>query len=88
MKILVINSGSSSLKYKLFDMDSEQVMTKGIVERIGIAGSALIHYVGTRKKVIENKIVNHEEAMSLVLQTITDPEDGVLTSINEIKAVG
>ncbi len=69
-------------------MDNEQVMTKGIVERIGIAGSALIHYVGTRKKVIENKIVNHEEAMSLVLQTITDPEDGVLTSINEIKAVG
>jgi acetate kinase len=88
LKILVINSGSSSLKYKLFDMDNEQVMTKGIVERIGIAGSALIHYVGTRKKVIENKIVNHEEAMSLVLQTITDPEDGVLTSINEIKAVG
>ena len=70
MKILVINAGSSSLKYQLIDMTNEKVMAKGLVERIGIAGSNLVHKYGVdcgSKKKYEQAIANHTEAMKLVL---------------------
>ncbi|MGI6588011.1 MAG: acetate kinase [Peptococcia bacterium] len=88
MKVLVINCGSSSLKYQLFDMENEQVMTKGLVERIGLPGSVLNHQVGDKKKVIEAEIPNHEKAVSLVMEAIVNPEYGVLKSMNEISAIG
>ena len=88
MKILVINCGSSSLKYQLFDMENEQVMAKGLVERIGILGSVLTHQAGDKKKIREIKIPNHEKAVSLVMEAIIDPEYGVLKSMDEIAAIG
>jgi len=88
LKILVINCGSSSLKYQLFDMENEQVMAKGLVERIGILGSVLTHQAGDKKKIREIKIPNHEKAVSLVMEAIIDPEYGVLKSMDEIAAIG
>lgn len=88
MKILVINCGSSSLKYQLFNMENEEVMAKGLVERIGLPGSVLTHRPGEKKQVIEAEIPNHEKAIELVLKAIVDPEYGVLSSMEEISAVG
>ena len=88
MKVLVINCGSSSLKYQLFDMENEQVMAKGLVERIGIAGSVLTHRSGEQKQVIETEIPDHKKAIALVLDAIIDPKFGVLKSLEEITAIG
>lgn len=88
MKILVINCGSSSLKYQLFNMENEEVMAKGLVERIGLPGSVLTHRPGEEKKVIETAIPNHEKAIALVLDAIVNPEYGVLSSMAEISAIG
>lgn len=88
MKILVINCGSSSLKYQLFDMENEQVMAKGLVERIGIPGSVLTHRSGEKKHVIETEIPDHKKVISLVLEAIVNPEYGVLKSLDEITAIG
>lgn len=88
MKVLVINCGSSSLKYQLFDMENEQVMAKGLVERIGISGSVLTHRPGEQKHVIKTEIPDHKKAISLVLDAIVDPKHGVLQSMEEISAVG
>jgi acetate kinase len=88
MKVLVINCGSSSLKYQLFDMENEQVMAKGLVERIGIAGSVLTHNCGEKKQVIKTEIPNHEKAITLVLDAIIHPEYGILKSMSEIGAIG
>ncbi|SHJ60486.1 acetate kinase [Anaerobranca californiensis DSM 14826] len=88
MKILVVNCGSSSLKYQLFDMNGEQVLAKGIVERIGIDG-VLVHQKGEGDKVkLPNDIPNHKVAIELVINTLTDKELGVLQDITEIEAVG
>ena len=89
MKILVINCGSSSLKYQLFDMDTEAVMAKGLVERIGIDGSRLVHEAeGQDKFVQETEIPNHDTGIRLVFDALTDKEHGVVDSLDEIGAVG
>ena len=88
MKILVLNSGSSSLKYQLIDMTNEEVIAKGNFERIGIEGSFLTHKVGEEKHVIEKPVKNHEEAIKIVLDQFTHPEYGVIKDLKEIDAVG
>ena len=88
MKILVINAGSSSLKYQLIDMENESVSAKGLVERIGIEGSKLTHQYNGEKFVQEQPLKDHSEAMKLVLAALTDKDHGVIASIDEIGAVG
>jgi acetate kinase len=88
MKILVINAGSSSLKYQLIDMQGENVLAKGLAERIGIEGSKLTHQYGDEKYVVEQPMKSHTDAMQLVLDALIDPAHGVITSIDEIGAVG
>ncbi len=88
MKILVVNAGSSSLKYQLIDMDGEKELAKGLVERIGIEGSKLKHSAGDKKTEIVQEIPDHEAAAQLMLQILQDPEFGVIKSTDEIGAVG
>ena len=89
MKTLVINCGSSSLKYQLIDMSTEECMVQGLVERIGIEGSVLTQKVeGNDKYVINTEIKNHKESIKLVLEALVDPVHGVIKSMDEIAAVG
>ena len=88
MKILVVNAGSSSLKYQLFNMDTEKVIVKGGCERIGIRGSKLTHKTDKGETDIEQDMPNHKVAMQLVLQALVHPEYGVIKSMAEIDAVG
>ena len=89
MKTLVINCGSSSLKYQLIDMSTEECMVQGLVERIGIEGSVLTQKVeGKDKYVINTEIKNHKDAIKLVLEALIDPVHGVIKSMDEISAVG
>ncbi len=88
MKILVINAGSSSLKYQLIDMQDETVVARGLAERICIKGSKLTHEYGDQKFTVEQPMKDHTVAMRLVLEALIDPDHGVITSIDEIGAVG
>lgn len=88
MKILVLNSGSSSLKYQLIDMENEQVLAKGNYEKIGMEGSFVTHKANGEKYKYERDAKNHEEAISFVLEQFTDSEHGVISSLDEITAVG
>lgn len=89
MKILVLNSGSSSLKYQLFDMTDESVLAKGLVERIGLEGSLLTHRPsGKEKQVINAEISNHSIAIELVINALMDSNYGVISNMKEINAVG
>ena len=88
MKVLVINSGSSSLKYQLIDMETESVLAKGNCERIGISGSLLTHKVNDKSTVIEKDMPDHNVAVDLVLKALTDKNIGVISSMEEIDAVG
>lgn len=88
MKILVINAGSSSLKYQLFDMDSGKVTAKGLCERIGVDGRVTHKRPGKENYVLEKALPDHETALSTVLSLITDKELGVIKDISEIDAVG
>ncbi len=89
MKILVINAGSSSLKYQLIDMDSRAVLAKGLCERIGIDGSRLNHTpAGGEKVVIESPMPSHADAIKLVIDALVDEKHGVINSMSEIGAVG
>ncbi len=90
MKILVINAGSSSLKYQLIDMDNEQVLAKGLCERIGIEGSNLQHTnVGRDEKTkIEKPMKDHGDAIQMVIDALADEKIGVIKSMDEIGAVG
>ena len=88
MKILVLNAGSSSLKYQLIDMRNEEVLAKGVFERIGLENSVLTHKVGGNKYKIEHPVKNHEEAIKVVLEQFTHPEYGVIKVLGEIDAVG
>ncbi len=89
MKILVINAGSSSLKYQLIDMETEGVLAKGLCERIGIEGSKLNHNPqGDDKLVIEENMKDHSDAIRMVLDALTDKDHGVIASMDEISAVG
>ncbi len=88
MKILVINSGSSSLKYQIFDMDNNNVLAKWLVDRIWISGSAIKHKSSNdQKKEIEIEIKNHDEALKMVLDLLVDTEVWVIKSLDEISAV-
>jgi len=89
MNVLVINCGSSSLKYQLIDSESEKVLAKGLCERIGIDGSCITHTPeGGEKKTEEHPMPTHEEAIKLVIDKLTDAEVGVIKSLEEIGAVG
>ena len=89
MKILVINCGSSSLKYQLIDMDNESVLAKGLCERIGIEGSKLTHQPASKDKyVIENPMPTHKTAIEMVMAALQDPEHGVIKDTSEISAIG
>ncbi len=89
MNILVINCGSSSLKYQLIDSDSEKVLAKGICERIAIEGSAITHQpAGGEKVKTEVPMANHTDAVKYVIEKLVDPEVGVVKSLDEIGAVG
>ena len=90
MKILVINAGSSSIKYQLIDMDDESVKAKGLVERIGIEGTHFKQTVLGTDKVIEftRNMKDHTEAISAVLSALTDKDNGAISSLDEIGACG
>ncbi|WP_300381009.1 acetate kinase [Clostridium sp.] len=89
MKVLVINCGSSSLKYQLIDMDNEESLVQGLVERIGIKGSKLTQKIeGKDKYIIESEMPNHKMAIKHVLKALINEEHGVIKSMNEIYAVG
>ena len=89
MKILVINAGSSSIKYQLIDMDNEQPLAKGVADRIGISGGNFKHKVDGREDYkINVQMKDHAEAIQLVIDTLTSAEHGVISSLSEISAVG
>lgn len=88
MIVLVVNCGSSSLKYQLINMDNEEVMAKGLVEKIGLPDSQLTHKWNGQKKEIKQSIPDHQVAVKLVLDILTDAECGVIKSMEAIDAVG
>ncbi len=89
MKILVINCGSSSLKYQLIDMDNESVVAKGLCERIGIEGSKLTHKAeGKEDYVVEKEMPTHVTAIEMVMEALQDAKYGVIKDTSEIAAVG
>lgn len=89
MNVLVINCGSSSLKYQLIDMTTESVMSIGLVERIGLEGSVLKHQAFENPKVkVEGTMKDHKEALKFVLDALVSPEHGAIKDLSEIKAVG
>lgn len=89
MNILVINCGSSSLKFQLIDSESENVIAKGLCERIGIEGSRLVYQKpGADKRITEAPMPDHKAAIGMVIDALTDAQDGVLKNLSEIGAVG
>lgn len=89
MKVLVINCGSSSLKYQLIDSATEDVLAKGLCERIGIEGSCVTHQkAGQGKNKTEVHMADHTDAVKVVIEKLTDPQVGVISSLQEIDAVG
>ncbi|MBI4975998.1 MAG: acetate kinase [Spirochaetes bacterium] len=88
MKVLVVNSGSSSIKYQVFGMPEGDVLCKGLLERIGEGASHLVHSVKDKKSETTAPVANHEDGMKLILATLTDKENGVVKDIHEIQAVG
>lgn len=89
MKVLVINCGSSSLKYQLIDMVNEEALAQGLVERIGIEGSVLTQKVeGKDKYIVKEEMKDHKDAIRLVLEALVDENNGVIKSMDEISAVG
>lgn len=88
MKILVINCGSSSLKYQLINMEDESVQAKGLVERIGMDGSILTQKVNGEKYIVEQPMKDHKDAIKIVLDALIDSKHGVIKDMSEISAVG
>ena len=88
MKILVINAGSSSIKYQLIDMDDESVIAKGQAERIGIEGSNVKQSSAKGEIVFNAPLKNHAEAMEYIVKALTDKEKGVISDMKQIDAVG
>lgn len=88
MKILVINSGSSSLKYQVINMENEEMLAKGNYERIGQVGSFLTHKVNGVKHRFEHEVKNHEEAMKFILARILNRHYGVIKSLDELAGIG
>ena len=89
MKVLVVNAGSSSLKYQLFDTATDTVLAKGNCERIGIEGSRIVHKTtGKSEYVNEVALADHSKAMQLVVDTLLNAEVGCIGSVSEIEAIG
>ncbi|MDD6428323.1 MAG: acetate kinase [Lachnospiraceae bacterium] len=88
MKVLVINCGSSSLKYQVIDSETEKVLAKGLCERIGIDGRLVYQPAGSEKIITESAMPTHKEAVRMVLDALVDKGNGVLSSLSEIGAVG
>ena len=88
MKVLVINCGSSSLKYQLIDMENEQVLAKGNYERIGQKNSFVTHKVAGEKYLIEHPVSSHKEAFEIMLEQLQHKDYGVIKDLNEINAIG
>ena len=88
MKILVVNCGSSSLKYQLIDMENETLLAKGNFERIGEQEAFITHKVGEEKYVTKSPVMNHEEALKIVLEQLVHKDYGVIKDLSEISAVG
>ena len=88
MKILVINCGSSSLKYQVIDSESEQVLCKGLCERIGIDGRIVYQKAGLDKETTDIPMPTHKEAVAAVINAITNDKTGAIASLDEIDAVG
>lgn len=89
MKVLVLNCGSSSIKYKLFDMDRTEVIAQGGIEKIGLKGSFLkLTLPGGEKKILEKDIPEHTVGVEFILNTLISPEYGAIKSLDEINAVG
>ena len=88
MKILVINAGSSSLKYQLIDMDKNDVMAKGLCERIGLEGSLLTHQAKGEKFPLEIPMKDHSDAINAVIAALVNENHGVIADMSEISAVG
>lgn len=89
MKILVVNVGSSSIKYQLFNMEDETVICKGLLDRIGLP-DAILEYkiVGRDKTAIKKEFMNHTAGMKMVLESLTHPENGCISCLDEIRAIG
>lgn len=89
MKIIVLNCGSSSIKYQLFTMPENEVIAKGLVDKIGLKGASIKHKRDDGKELkVEGEILDHQSGIEYVLGILTDPEYGSLKSLNEIDAVG
>ena len=89
MKVLVVNAGSSSLKYQFFDTETNSVLAKGNCERIGIDGSRIVHKTtGKSEYVKETDLADHSKAMKLVVDTLLSAEVGCISSVDEIEAIG
>ncbi len=88
MKILVLNSGSSSLKYQVIDMDTEEMLVKGYFERIGQKNSFLTHKVNGEKRKFEKYVKNHEEALEFIFSRLMSENYGVIKSLNELSGIG
>ena len=88
MKILVVNCGSSSLRYQLIDMDNEELLAKGYYERIGQGNAFLTHKVNGEKYVLENPVDTHEQAFEFMMEQLLHKDYGVIKSLDEISAVG
>lgn len=88
MKILIVNAGSSSLKYQLIDMDNEVTIAQGLIERIGIEGGKLTQKVNGVKRVIQSELKDHLDAVAMMIQALTDKDHGVIASMDEVGAVG
>ena len=89
MKVLVVNAGSSSIKYQVFDMTDESVLAKGLVDRVGIPGTSLKHEpTGKDEVIIKKDLHDHTEGMKLVFEVLVNPEYGCIKSMDEIGAVG
>ncbi len=88
MNVLVINCGSSSLKYQVIHAESEEVLAKGLCERIGIDGRLVYQPKGGEKEITESPMPTHTEAVRMVLDALVNEKSGVLKSLDEIDAVG
>ncbi|MEE1195442.1 MAG: acetate kinase [Lachnospiraceae bacterium] len=88
MKVLVINCGSSSLKYQLIDSETEAVLAKGLCERIGIDGRLVYQKAGCDKEITEAAMPTHKEAIQMVLDALTNEKTGAIASLEEVNAIG
>ncbi len=88
LKVLVLNSGSSSIKFELFEMPSEKREARGLLERIGEEQSKLTYTIGETKKVVDKKVADHGQGLRLIIEALTDGANGGLKDISEIGAVG